>query len=597
MRFLAFSPPAAYALLAGVAALVVLLYLLRARPRRMVVASNLIWRRLAEQGRRPRERWRWLVSLALALATALSVALALTRPEVAALTGTSKQIVLIVDDSASMATRTGGGATRLARAQARARDILRSAGVASEFMLLDTMGYAGVAGWVDANAARAALDKLRPITIGTPRLPPLPSASDARVEVYFLTDGVAALEPPAGVRVESMFEVADNAAIAAFDARALPRDPTRYQAFVQVFNASKAERRVSLRLSGGAQYEATRELVIPAGYALNEIFDVSEFAGGVLRANVAMAGDAFDLDDNAYAVVMPHAAKRVLLVSAGNRPLEDSLKLLPGVSLTVAKPANYSPAANFDAYVFDRYAPGEPPPAGALLFHAGAVAWTTAPAAEAKRPEITRWDEAHPLAASVSWRDIKLERAALLPLDAAGARPLVIAKGASEGAVVSLASAGTRRVEVGFALPESNLALQSGFPVFLARALDWLALQPEPQSSELGSVEVALANAQVTDLDGKSVSAVQAGQRTLFFADRPGVFTLSNGQGRLQVVVNLLEPHLSEINRSRFADAATPAPTALPVPRWPVELAMLLLLLAAILLVVEWITYSRRITV
>src|SRR5262245_25118748 len=51
VRFLAFSPSMALALLAGVAAAIVLAYLLRSQRRRVIVASNLLWRRVAEGAR------------------------------------------------------------------------------------------------------------------------------------------------------------------------------------------------------------------------------------------------------------------------------------------------------------------------------------------------------------------------------------------------------------------------------------------------------------------------------------------------------------------------------------------------------------------
>ena len=69
MRFLALSPQAAYALLASVALLIVLLDWLKSRPLRVRVASNLIWRTLATARRPALDRWRWWFSLLLALAT------------------------------------------------------------------------------------------------------------------------------------------------------------------------------------------------------------------------------------------------------------------------------------------------------------------------------------------------------------------------------------------------------------------------------------------------------------------------------------------------------------------------------------------------
>ena len=91
MRFLALPAGTAMLLLAGVAVLVVGLYLLRPLPRRLVISSSLIWRRVLKERKRKPERLRWWLSLLLALALALSIAAALTRPEIAAVGGRAEE--------------------------------------------------------------------------------------------------------------------------------------------------------------------------------------------------------------------------------------------------------------------------------------------------------------------------------------------------------------------------------------------------------------------------------------------------------------------------------------------------------------------------
>src|SRR6185436_11063062 len=160
-------------------------------------------------------------------------------------------------------------------------------------------------------------------TFGTPRIPPLPE--DAGVQTYLFTDGVALPDAPAGVRVHSSFEPVDNVAVTAFETRPLVTDPTRYQAFVQVFNASRSPHRVRLVIEGEPQFKLLREIEVPASETVDEIFDVSAFDGGTLRAHALTDGDGFDLDDVAYSVVAPHRLRRVLLITAGNPFLVDSI--------------------------------------------------------------------------------------------------------------------------------------------------------------------------------------------------------------------------------------------------------------------------------
>jgi hypothetical protein len=623
VRFLAFSQQAALALLAAVAAVIVLAYLLRPRRRRVIVASNLIWRRVAGGARIRREQWHWWMSLALALAIGLAIALALTRPEVAAIAGTARRIVLVMDDAPSMAARTRDGASRWQHALAHARDVIASAGPASEFMVLDTMGQAAIPEFVVAREALAQLARLEPAVTGSARMPWVPPAADLPHEVLLLTDGVAPLEVPAAAEVQSVFEPAGNVAITAFEARAQPRDPTRYEAVAQVLNASPADRHASIELSGADGFAVTRELDVPAGQTVDAVFDVSAFAAGTLKARVRMQDDAFAPDDEAYAVVGRHRARKVLLVTAGNPRLEQALRLLPAVALAVVKPEDYVAAAQTegrmdvdavpagrahsdeasqrapDLYVFDGWAPPEAPPGGALAFGAPTMPWLGSASTEVGKPTITQWDRSHPLAQDVAWRELRIRRAVLAEVAGSADRAaVVLARGPGEGALISAGETSKRWIRVGFALDDSNLPYQAGFPVFLGHAIEWLDSRPEPLARGLGTVELPWIGAAVSDSDHRPVAVMATGSGTRFEARAPGVYTArQDGLDRL-VVVNALDPQRSEVNRSRFAGAVPAGPAQLRHrPLSKVEPWLLLIAAAALLLLIEWLTFSRRWTV
>ena len=595
MSFLAVSSAIAYALLAGVALLIVLLYWLKPIPRRVTVASTVIWRALATAQPLARDRWRWWLSLLLALATGLSIALALTRPQAPALGGVAQRIVLVLDNSPSMAARGGDGTSRWADALERARGVILSAGLASEFMLLDTVGRAATPEWVSRASALANLNRLTVSALGVARMPPIPAGE--KISARLFTDGVADLDVLQDVSVESVFVPVDNVAITAFDARPSLRDPTRYQALVQVFNASVGAKKVRLVLTGENGFTLERELDIGAGMTTNQTLDVTGFATGVLRAQVRAQGDGFDLDNLAYSVVASHGAKRVLLVTAGNRDLETSIKLLPGIALTVIKPVQYSAALDFDAYVFDRFAPREAPVRGALLFRPPSAPWLPAFARLANNPVITRWNESHPLAVNVPWRDVRVQRAALATLTAGAAHAdVVLAKGSEEGVLVAAAGQAPRWIALGFALDDSNFAMQSGFPVFLGSALGWLAGDAQILTQGLGHLEVPYANARVTGLDGRSITAVNTAGATIFDAAQPDVFTITTNVATSRIVANIIDPRFSDINRSRFGAEPQRVAHSVNAARFGFEPWVALLTIALLLLAFEWLTYTRRVT-
>ena len=139
--------------------------------------------------------------------------------------------------------------------------------------------------------------------------------------------------------------------------------------------------------------------------------------------------------------------------------------------------------------------------------------------------------------------------------------------------------------------------MQPAFPVFLGSALAWLTAGAETLTHGLGYVEMPYANAKVTGLDGRPVAAVSVPGATVFDAVRPGVFTVASNAGTTQVVANVIDPQVSDVNRSRFAgESVAVAPTS-GLPRFGFEPWVVLLALAVALLALEWLAYTRHRTV
>jgi hypothetical protein len=158
-------------------------------------------------------------------------------------------------------------------------------------------------------------------------------------------------------------------------------------------------------------------------------------------------------------------------------------------------------------------------------------------------------------------------------------------------------NAAARTVRVGFALDDSNFALQAGFPVFLGKALAWLTQRTPVLIRAPGQVQVPLRDAHVVDGAGRPLPVVHSAAGTVFEAPRPDVYTASGSAGSVQVAVNVLDPRYAQINRSVLAaGAGAPLPAASAVHRWLARSWMLLLLLAVVLLLVEWAAFTRRVT-
>ena len=142
MTFLALTPFQATLLAALIAGTVIALYFLRLRHRKVTVPSSLVWQLVLNEhmSHSFREKLRKILSVAMAVTIALLIAMSLGRPDIQSLTGKAERIVIVLDTSPTMNTRTADGKTRWQHAVEKARALLDTGGVATEFRMTDTSG-------------------------------------------------------------------------------------------------------------------------------------------------------------------------------------------------------------------------------------------------------------------------------------------------------------------------------------------------------------------------------------------------------------------------------------------------------------------------
>lgn len=597
MRLLAFGPGLALALCALIAGIVVALYLLRPPARRVVVASTLIWSRVLERRPRDSKRWRWWLSLALSLLIALALGFSLARPEIASVGGGMRHTVIVVDNSPTMATLRPDGRTRFDHAIDAARDLIAAGGPASRFLVADTMHTVGSPGFDDRREALKTLSGLKPAAGGTPRFPGLGTVAgnvaEAPQEVVFITDGVAPMTVRAGVRTLTVFEPAVNAGITAFDVRAHANDPRRFDALIEVGNAGDRPIDAVVTLSGPGHAPIERRQTIAARGFGALIIPATDFTGGALMAKVDAAGDALAADNTAFAFLPVNRRVRVALVTTGNPPLEQALRLDPRVQLTVMAPRQYGDRTGSDVYVFDRFAPAQAPAAPALLIRPGPAPWLPVAGPGVAEQGVDAWLADHPVLDDIAVRDIQIERA--VSFRPVAGKSLALARTADGAVLIAAGETLPRWVAVGFAIADTNFAYQASFPMFLSNAIAWLSGETPAIARSLGTVTVPIERARVSGIDGGRVDTRFVPGATLFNVERAGFFTAEGDGGRARVLANVVDPVVTDVNASPLGTAAGKAtPAAATMIAW--EPWFVLLLAALVVMGLEWFAFHRRLT-
>ncbi len=354
--------------------LVIAFWMLKLRRTERTVSSTLLWQRFGEdlQANAPWQRLRRSFLLLLQLLLVILLALLAAQPFVERPATLARDLVLVIDASASMAA-TDVVPSRLEAARQLALDALRDLPAGGRVSVV----AAGATPRVVANATsdmgrvRTALAGITatPATADMGEALALASALAARAgdaQVLVATD--AAFAPPKDLEVAAPVTVLQvgrerkNQAIVAFAVRSAPTAVTR-SVFISVANLDLEPSTERVELWGDGRLLEARDLFLdPVSRADIGIDDVP-LDVGILEARLA-GDDQLALDDRAWAVVPPDRLLRILLVSEGDPYLETALSFLPNAELYGVKPADYGAGTKpelFDLVIFDASLPATLP--------------------------------------------------------------------------------------------------------------------------------------------------------------------------------------------------------------------------------------------
>lgn len=419
----------------------------------------------------------------------------------------------------------------------------------------------------------------------------------------------------------------DNAGIVAFNVRRYVANKAAYEVFIELqnFGSDPAQRR--LTLYNGTTAVDVRTVTLAPGQRDRQIY--KELPGGEdnrLRATLTPveggSPDPFPLDDEAFALLPARKKQKVLLVTLDNLYLEGAVMVYDNIEPSKITPAEYDAnpaiADGFAVVIFDEHTPAviPPPPANLLYFHPRGEHSPVKITGTLPRPRITEIDEDHPVMRWVGLSDVNFDRSEVFAPDKAKGETS-LARSVRAPVAVAKREAGRKIALFGFSLPApdredaTDLPLRVAFPLLLVNALDWFAGDEADLLTtyttgrrERVFLDGVSGDGEVAVLapDGaKATAPVLDGQAT-FYASRVGFYQLETpgpDPVRTELAANLASPGESDIAPSTklsLGGKELAAPDSFAITRSR-KLWLYFVLLAALLIGIEWITYHRRVTV
>ncbi len=533
MNFL--SPTSLF--LFGLAIPIIALYILKLRRRREPVSTLMFWEQLFKERQTTSlfQRLKHLLSLLLQLLFLVLLVFAVARPQFAFITKSARQLILIIDHSASMNAVLNldpdnpSSESRLDSAKQQALEMVKGLRFMDEMSVIscNTRPVIHTPFTNHQKTLREAIESIKPTDVKTNLKSAVDLAFDVaqtkpNPEIVILSDFHSVSEETLEkfqkpiqqnatdeeeIQIETkniklylirVGKESDNVGITQFRVRRSIVNAFDYETLLTVVNASNEEKKCSVELYFNESLFDVRPYTLAPGEKKSEIFSNFTFEGGELKA-VLDVTDALSTDNVAYATLPKRELISVLLVTNENPFLQKVLSVDEKLNLSIMTPAEYeSGAKDAEVVVFDRFSPTTLGDGNYMLIYPPkatdpsneretnpVATWDIGEALET--PIITDWDRTHPILRHVHLENVLIGEAyEVTPPSTAQ----ILASSFESPVLFTDVTPKRKIVFAAINILESDLPLRIAFPVIIANTIQWFQQSEGIQEYHLHTGEV-----------------------------------------------------------------------------------------------------------
>jgi Ca-activated chloride channel family protein len=611
--------------------LIVVMYILKLRRKDVVVSSTFLWRQVIRdvQANAPFQKLRRNLLLLLQLIAAALIIFALSRPFLRFLANGGRNIVVIVDTSASMGA-TDVQPSRLDDAKRRAHELVRQRRPGDLMMVLSASSRPQAATGFTHEGAELdrAIDSLKAHDTPTNMRDALNLAADLVASrnngdsgvIDLISDGgfesqTGATSPDGGlqytlanlnlgkthVNFHGVGKRQNNVGITAVDFRRNLGSERTIQLLVVTHNYSRETKKFNEEIYADDNLVEAHEVNLTPNGEDTQPYDLPEPDHPVKMRVKLDIHDDMAADNEAALVLKPRKTLKALLVGRENLFLENALKVDPSVQLS--KTPQFTTGKGYDVVIFYDAAPAKLPEGNYLFLHCVSDQTPVKVDGTMTNVQPADWERDHPV---MRYLDIGNERfgSAMKAVPLGWGKELCVAESGS--LIVAGEKNKMRAVFVGFSLNESMFPLRVAFPIFIANSVRWLGTGSD--DSEIGQVRTGEAvsipappgadRLTITKPDGtKSELKVNERGGAIFDeVDETGLYQADGRGFSYPFAANLASASESDTtphDKLTITDNPTATVGRKVADNW--ELLPILILVALGVLSYEWWAFHRRI--
>jgi hypothetical protein len=596
----------------GLIPILLLIHTFKPKPRQVDVTNLFLWQEVLRErnSRLTFERLKKNLPLLFQILIVLIAALALAKPVWMYDTSKKGNMILVIDTSASMKTKSGSG-TRFDVASEKAVELIGQHDTDQKILIVEAGSKPAVkAGFLEnSNQAKNIIKSLSPSDASADLEDAIylalsfvdPAKADT---LYLITDGgggdfSALVKNHPNIKPILITGGNHNIGITQFEFRQELDHRNRYEIMLEIknFNPTLIECPVLLSIDNAIIFDN------PISFDAYEkkllIFPYSGLITGIAKA-ILEIDDDFAVDNHAYLSL--NAAKDiwVLLVSKGNLFLNKLLDVYPNFKVNSVKeiiPSSWTEQTlRHDIVIVDRMDFPETAKGNFLLIDAYSPSIPILKTGQVSFPKHLDWNRKSPLMANINLGGLIVEEGARLQADN---RLQPVIASTQTGLMYTYEKGGLRAVLLGFDLTKSDLPLKVAFPVMMSNIFNWL----NPQKLEFSTLQTRA---------GEPFDIYLNPETTVFYTRAPqekwekhlttlnpfrytqtrnvGIYTISENDKQRYFTVNLADTSESDIKTAPLVQVSDTSKDPEVAEKISVQqpLWTFFLLFGCALMIVEW---------
>jgi len=601
----------------GIIPILIIIHTLKPKPRQVDVTNLFLWKEVLNEKSRNLsfERLKRNLPLLLQILIVVLAASALAQPTWTHLTAKKGNMILVIDTSASMKTRSGSG-IRFDLARQKALQLIEKRDQGQKILIVEAGNKSRVkTGFTDnSSQAQDLVKKLQPSDAAANLEPAIylalsfvdPAKEDL---LYLITDGAgkdisALVKNQPKIRPILISGGEHNVGITKFEFRQQVDHSDHYEFMLEIKNFDLSPVECPIRLSIDRVVLFETALAFEAREKKMLIIPYSGLITGIAMATLDIDDD-FTVDNEAYLSL--NAAKEiwVLLVSKGNRFLEKLLAAYPNFRVNSVKeiiPSSWpEQAARHDIVIVDRMDVPETARGNFLLIDAYSPSLPVFKTGKVRLPEILAWNRQSPLMADVNLSGLLIEEGTMLQADRQ-LQPVI--ESARTGLMYAFEEKGLRVVLIGFDFTRSDLPLKVAFPVMMSNIFNWLnphqlkfsILQTQPGEAYDIYVNPQTQTIYTRAPDEKwEKNPVKMNPFRYENTGRVGIYTIAENGKERYFTVNLADESESDTNSKSFEHLPDPSERPLVAEEISAQqpLWMFFIIFGCTLLMMEWYAWLK----